>query len=96
MSDAVETVTLTVEAPDGTSDDLTVPAALLDALADGDDAPQVVADVALMGLAQRAHALVHHAEGDVGEDLAAAEERTLELFEERFGITYGEATGHSH
>lgn len=91
-----DTVTLTVEAPDGTSDDVTVPVALIDALADGDDASQVVADVALMGLTQRAHALVHHAEGEAGDDLEAAEDEVLDQFEERFGMTYGEATGHSH
>ena len=92
----VEDVTFTVDGVDD-SVELTVPDALLDVLSEeGDSGADVVADVALMGLTNRAHMLVHHGEGEVDEEVAAAEERALELFEERFGMTFGEATGHSH
>jgi hypothetical protein len=79
------------------SGELEVPETLVDMLAEGDEpAPEVLGDIVLFGLAQRAHAAVHHAEGETDETLADAEATTMELFEERFGMTYGEATGHSH
>ncbi len=96
MADATETVTLTIDAESG-SDELTVPAALVDLLSEGDQsAPEVVGDVALFGMAQRIHAAVHHSQDDSGEDLQDLEELTMDVFEDRFGMTYGEATGHSH
>jgi hypothetical protein len=91
-----DTITLSIEGPDG-SDELAVPGGLIDLLAEGDEgAPAVVGDVALCGLAQRIHAAVHHGENEPSEELQDVEQRTLDLFEERFGMTYGEATGHQH
>ncbi|MEF8781728.1 MAG: hypothetical protein V5A39_02170 [Haloarculaceae archaeon] len=93
---ASETVTVTLESGDAT-DELEVPATLVDLLSEGEEtATTVVGDLAMLGLAQQAHGIVHHSQGDVGEDIEAAEELTLDLFEERFGQTYGEVTGHSH
>lgn len=93
---ADETVTITIEAPDG-DDEVTLPAGLLDMLAEGDETDaEVVGDLALFGCAQRAHAVVHHQEGAPDEELVSVEETTMELFEERFGMSYGEATGHQH
>lgn len=93
---ADETVTLTIEAPDG-DDEITLPAGLLEMLAEGDENyAEVVGDLALFGCAQRAHAVVHHQEGSPDADLVSIEETTMDLFEERFGMTYGEATGHQH
>jgi len=93
----VDTVTLQLDSDDGASDDLEVPVALLGMLAEGDEtAPEVVGDIAMFGLAQRVHSAVHHSEGDVDDELAAVEERTLDLFEERFGRSFAELTGHSH
>jgi hypothetical protein len=91
-----DTVTLTIEADDE-RDELTIPTGLIGHLAEGDaSAPRVVGDIALSGLAGRVHAAVHHAEGEVDPELASVEEATMEQFEDRFGMTYGEATGHSH
>ena len=93
---ADETLTLRIESG-ADADDLEVPAALVDMLAEGDETPpEVVGDVALFGLAQRAHAAVHHAEDEPEEALVEAESEAMDLFEDRFGMTYGEATGHSH
>jgi len=50
----------------------------------------------MLGLAQQAHGIVHHSQGEVDDDLQATEELTMELFEKRFGQTYAEVTGHSH
>lgn len=91
-----ETLTLRIES-DEDGEELEVPAALVDMLAEGDEsAPAVVADVALMALAQRVHGAVHHAEGEPDQELQDAEAVTMDLFEDRFGMTFGEATGHSH
>jgi hypothetical protein len=93
---APETVTLTLSDGDD-SEDVKVPTALVDHLTEGDEsAADVVADIAMLGLAQQAHGAVHHAQGDPSEELEAAEAQTMERFEERFGQTFGEMTGHSH
>jgi hypothetical protein len=94
MSD--ETVSVTLETEDGT-DEIDVPVALIEMLGEGNEtAATVVGDLAMLGLAQQAHGVVHHAQGDVGQDVEEAEELMMDLFEERFGQTYGEVTGHSH
>lgn len=91
---ASETVTLSIEGSDG-ADEVDLPARLIEMLAEeGESTAQVVGDLATMSCAQRIHAVVHHGEGD--EDLADVEDHAMELFEERFGMSYEEATGHSH
>jgi hypothetical protein len=93
----VEEVTFTVSGPDG-DDEFSVPEGLVEMLAEDDDESQaqVVADLALMSFAQRAHMISHHGEGDVGPAFEAMEQAVLDRFEERFGMTFGEATGHQH
>jgi len=94
---ANETVTLTIDG-ETDADELTVPTELVDILRENDDetAPEVVGDIAMFGLAQRIHSAVHHGQGEPDEEIAALEELTLDLFEERFGATFGELTGHDH
>ncbi len=93
----MDDATFTVTGPEGEEEEVTLPAALVDAFAEeGDTDTEVVADVLQMAFTQRAHAIVHHSEGDVPEELEEAEERAADLFEERFGMTFGEATGHAH
>ncbi|MBX0323646.1 hypothetical protein EGH21_11465 [Halomicroarcula sp. F13] len=94
---ANDTVTLTIEGDDAT-DELTVPSGLLDILREEADEtdPEVVGDIAMFGLAQRIHGAVHHSQGEPDEEIAALEELTLDLFEERFGASFGEMTGHDH
>jgi hypothetical protein len=92
-----ETVTLSLEADDGTSDELVVPVQLVEMLAEGDEtAPEVVGDIAMFGLAQRVHSAVHHSQGEPPEELQDVEGVTLDLFEERFGASFSELTGHDH
>ena len=96
MADPSDTVTLTVESEEG-SDEVTLPSELVDLLKEGEETPaEVVGDLAMMGCAQRIHATVHHSEGEVDPTIQQLEELTMELFEERFGASYGELTGHSH
>jgi hypothetical protein len=93
----VDTVSFTVS--DGEeSEEFEAPAAIIDALReDGDESAAAVAgDIAMMGLTSRAHMIAHHGDGEAPEEIQEAESAALDLFEERFGMTYEEATGHSH
>ena len=93
---ADDTVTVHIET-DSETDELEVPVALVELLSEeGESVTGVVGDLAMLGLAQQAHGIVHHSQGDVDEDIVAAEEQTMRLFEERFGQSYAEVTGHSH
>ncbi|MFB6109019.1 MAG: hypothetical protein ABEJ82_09330 [Haloplanus sp.] len=93
----VGTETYTIEGPDGDTDTLELPAGLTSKLADeGEDPTTVVAEVGLLSFAQRSHAFVHHSQGEVPDDLREINDKMEELFEERFGMTFGEATGHQH
>ncbi|MFB6084703.1 MAG: hypothetical protein ABEJ94_10710 [Halorientalis sp.] len=92
-----DTATLTIETADGTSDELEVPTDLLDMLREGEETdPEIVGDIAMIGMAQRIHGAIHHAQGEPGEDVQAVEDATLDLFEERFGQTFADMTGHDH
>ncbi len=96
MSDDVATVTLTIDADDDSTDDVEVPAGLIDLVTEGDQSTaETVGDVVLLSFASRAHHIVHHGH-DADEDLEAQEQHIMDLFEERFGVTFGEATGHQH
>ena len=82
---------------DGEAEEIAIPGALIEALSEPGDSPAaVVADVAVLSFAGRAHALLHHGDGEPGEALRDAEAEMMDRFEERFGVTYAEATGHSH
>ncbi len=96
MTTEGNTIEVHIEGPDG-EDTVTLPADLLEMLSEGgENSATVVGDLALMSCAQRIHATVHHAEGEVDDELQAVEDTTLDLFEERFGMSFGEATGHQH
>jgi hypothetical protein len=91
-----ETVSVTLQSGED-SDEIEVPATVAELLAEGDDSvADVVGDLAMLGFAQQAHGIVQHSQGDADGDLQAAEELAMDLFEERFGQSYAEVTGHSH
>jgi len=95
VDDDVETTTVSIDTGDD-SDAVELPSGLVDVLAEQGQSPaEVVGDITLLSFAQRAHHIAHHGEGDDPE-LDAIEEKAMELFEERFGVTFGEATGHQH
>lgn len=92
-----DTETYTVTGPAGDEDTVELPAGLVDTMAEeGEDPTKVVTDVVLQALAQQAHMLVHHSEGEVPEDIEQMNETAAELFEDRFGVPLEEAIGHSH
>lgn len=91
-------IAFSIEGTDGSSDDVTIPADLLDVLAEDDDETpaEIVGDLALFSCVQRVHSAVHHAQDEPDPELVEIEEHAAELFEERFGATFAELTGHSH
>jgi hypothetical protein len=92
----VETVTFTIAA-DGEEETLTVPRELVRLVGEEDGRlTEAVGDVAMLSLANQIHHLVHHHEGEVDPRVEAVEQSTMELFEERFEVSFGEATGHDH
>jgi len=94
---ADHTVTLTLEDENGETDELTVPTALLDMLQeDSESPPEIIGDIAMFGLAQRIHGALHHSQGEPSQEVKDAEDITMELFEERFGASFAEMTGHDH
>jgi len=93
----VETETYTIEGPDGDSDDVELPAGLVDTLAEqGEEPTQVISDIVVQALAQHAHALVHHSQGETPADLAEMNDEMEAIFEDRFGMPLSDAIGHSH
>ena len=91
-----ETVTLRIEGDDD-EDDVTLPTEMLELMREADESDaEIVGDLALFSCAQRIHATVHHADGGDTERYREIEEQTMELFEDRFGASYGELTGHDH
>jgi hypothetical protein len=96
MADDVQTTTVTIDAADGSTDEVSVPRGLLGMVATPDQTQaETVGDVLLLSFASRAHNAVHHGE-DPDEELEAQEAHVMDLFEDRFGVTFGEATGHQH
>ena len=96
MEPDVPTTTFSIESGPDDTDDVTIPDGLVGLLAEGDQSPaETVGDVVLLSFASRAHHLVHHGDG-ADDDLRDQEARIMDLFEERFGVTYAEATGHHH
>ena len=93
---AEDTVTLSVEGQED-EDDVTLPVEMLDLMREAEESnAEIVGDLALFSCAQRIHATVHHAEGGDTERYEEIEARTMELFEDRFGASYAELTGHDH
>lgn len=95
---ADDTVTLQIEGEgEDDTDEVTLPSEMLELMREGDEVDaEIVGDLALFSVAQRIHATVHHAEDGDTEEYEAIEAKTMELFEDRFGATYGELTGHQH
>ena len=93
---ADNTVELTLSGPDG-DDEPTLPAPLIDMFSEDDEsAAEVVGDLAMINAAQQIHAATAHGQGEPSEELQAVESVLMGQFEERFGQTFGEMTGHQH
>lgn len=96
MSTGSDDVVVTIAGPDDETE-VTLPESLFDVLSEGDEtAAEVVGDILVLSCAQRVHALVHHGEEEIDEDLSPVEDRMMALFEEHFGVSFSQATGHDH
>lgn len=92
-----EEQTFTIEGPDGSTDAVTLPDGLVTMFNEAGDPPaRVVGDLVQVAFTQRVHAIVHHSEDDVDAELESLEEQALDLFEDRFGRSFEEVTGHQH
>jgi hypothetical protein len=93
----VDTETYTIEGPDGDTDSVELPVGLVGTLAEqGEEPTQVISDIVVQALAQHAHALVHHSQGETPQDLLDMNEEIESIFEDRFGMPLSEAMGHNH
>jgi len=93
---AVDDATVTI-AVDGEEDEIEIPGGLIDRLKEPEETrADVVGSITLMAFTGRAHALLHHVEEEADEEMEEIEDVMQERFEDRFGMTYAEATGHSH
>lgn len=92
-----DTLTVTVDVDEET-EEIELPASLVDLYREEaeESDTKIVADMLVMAFSERAHAIAHHGEGGDQETIQTIEDDMMALFEERFGMTYGEATGHSH
>ncbi len=93
----VDTEQFTIEGPAGDTDTVELPEGLVGTLAEqGEEPTKVISDIIVQALAQHAHALVHHSQGEPPADLVEMNEAVEDLFEERFGMSLSDAMGHSH
>lgn len=92
-----DTTQVTVET-DAATDEIELPAEILELYREDQDETdaQIAADMLVMAFTERAHALAHHGEGEEMAEIEDIESEMMDAFEARFGVTYAEATGHSH
>ena len=92
-----EIETYTIIGPNGDEELFELSAGLVDILSEqGEQSTRVVSDVVVQAMAQQAHMIAHHSEGEVPQDIVEMNETAAELFEERFGQSLEDALGHSH
>lgn len=87
----------TITSETGESATIELPAGFTDIFAeDGENGPDVLADILLLGATQQVHSLVHHGQGETPEQIEQLEQELLAEFEAHFGESFGAMTGHSH
>lgn len=82
---------------DGSTETVTLPTALISMFNEAGDPPAaVIGDIVQIAFTQRAHMIVSHSDGEVDEETEAIERHARDLFEDRFGQSFAEMTGHDH
>lgn len=93
----METSTTVSISIDGTEDTLELPEGIIDVFASDDQSSaEAVGDLVLVDMTHRLHGLVAHSGGSPEPELVELEAALQEQFEERFGASFAELTGHSH
>lgn len=93
----VDTIQVSLET-ETDADELELPTEILELYRESPEETdaQIASDMLVMAFTERAHALAHHGEGEDMAEIQSIESDMMELFEDRFGVSYAEATGHSH
>ena len=92
-----ETQTLTITDESGGKDEIELPAGMVELIVPPElDPAEGIGDLVVASCAQRIHAVLHHSEEDSDDDLEAIEAAIMEQFEDRFGASFAEVTGHHH
>lgn len=91
-----ETTTVRISVGDS-QDEIDLPRGVIPLLAEGDQtAAETIGDLVTVGCMQRLHGVVHHGQGDLGDDIRALEEAMDVRFEERFGTSFAALLDHEH
>lgn len=84
-------------AVDDSEETIGLPADVLSFFGGGEQpAAETVGDLLIVDCAHRLHGHVHHGEEAADPRIEEAERSMRELFEERFGASFAEVTGHAH
>lgn len=82
---------------DDDHEELLLPEGVFDAFGtDGQPPAEAVGDLLVVSCTQRLHGVVAHSAEEPSKELQRLESAMRERFEERFGASFGEVTGHSH
>ena len=89
---------VTVEIAVGDDDEnIAIPTGVLEALTQDElTLPEIIGDLIIVSCTQRLHGMVAHGAAEPDEDLVELEAEMREVFEDRFGASFAELTGHSH
>lgn len=92
----METTTVRIAVEDG-EEEIELPAGVLEVLGEGGQASaETVGDLLAVDCTHRLHGLVHHGDGEPDPRARELEGAMRESFEDRFGASFAELTGHEH
>lgn len=84
-------------AVEGSEETIALPADVLTFFGGGEQpAAETVGDLLIVDCTHRLHGYVHHGDEAADPSIEEAERAMRELFEERFGSSFAEVTGHAH
>lgn len=82
---------------DDSEDSVELPEELFSLFTEEDQTPASAAtDLMVLDYTHRLHAQVHHTEDEPDERIVELEADLRDRFEDRFGASFGELTGHQH
>lgn len=92
----MDTSTVTIRIDDA-EDQVELPTELFELFTEDSQSPAGAAtDLMVLDYTHRLHAQVHHSDGEVDQQIIDLEADMRDRFEQRFGASFGELTGHQH